>query len=1060
MPRLVSSYKIPEGNPSFGSDTYIKRINRELVNVHPNQLIDFKVEPREKGLVEINIAYESPPIFQPVSLIPPNNFVSQSSKLEYVYVVLSVDVDPNTLSVSSFLLNSSAVSSVDLIEPNVIQIKFSSVLADGDNLISNSSKFRSIYGQEIDFPAWIIRVRGGSVKTPDLIGDKFYGEDILSNHIVMERVPFHRDEDVATIVNKVNRKGGLLKYEVVRRDDLVARSNTAGWIYILRKTEELRVETFAPGNGASYDVANSTSYIYIKLSERLLDTSSFYNHVEISNTDGGTFTSLGSSKLSFIAEDLVRLTLDNAVTNNEYGYHVVRITPQLTDGTLIIGKDSGLPLKAPVYSSFESFSGQFTGGAGVTTANVTAAGALMDSECTDLAAVKATEDPFTAALLSKLNAIEANADVTDTANVTSAGALMDSECTDLAAVKATEDAFTAALKSKLDAIEASADVTDATNVASAGAVMDSELVNSSAGEDDAGKPIKLDNEGHIDATMINDGDIDHGSLGGLSDDDHSQYHNNSRGDARYYTETELDAGQLDNRYFTEAEHLTSSAGAGSAGAPIKLDAAGHIDVTMLNDADIDHGTIGGLGDDDHTIYLKVDGTRSMAGPLSMHDNRISNISNPTGDQDAVTKAFLEAFVPTVDQQSTTVEVFNGTIVAASPTVAGVTTATRFNQLNALVFSGNSTGNFKVGGDLSVTGNITVVTGNIVMTAGYTVDGVDISALDHGANLAGLGDDDHTQYHTDARGDDRYYTETELDAGQLDNRYFREDEFLNSADGEGSAGSPIKLDEGGHIDATMINDGDIDHGSVGGLSDDDHTQYHTDARGDARYRTETELASTSNGEGAAFIGLEDSAGKTSETTVEGAIAELHIKTPSLVWSQWIPWTASHVGRVTTSGTIADRSISVSSNSDLDGSTAITNMSGGQEESQYISFIVDADLDVTQVITLTAYYKLSGAPSEGEKVNVQWYLRAVADNEATTSGGQLVTGSTDKVITGYGGSDLVVHACGTVFTSSQTAVGDFVKGNIVVDDSGSDSDHTYGGTVQWIGVLITGTRAKVF
>ena len=34
-------------------------------------------------------------------------------------------------------------------------------------------------------------------------------------------------------------------------------------------------------------------------------------------------------------------------------------------------------------------------------------------------------------------------------------------------------------------------------------------------------------------------------------------------------------------------------------------------------------------------------------------------------------------------------------------------------------------------------------------------------IDHG-NLTGLVDDDHTQYHTDARGDVRYYTETEVD----------------------------------------------------------------------------------------------------------------------------------------------------------------------------------------------------------------------------------------------------------------------------------------------------------
>ena len=54
------------------------------------------------------------------------------------------------------------------------------------------------------------------------------------------------------------------------------------------------------------------------------------------------------------------------------------------------------------------------------------------------AAVEAATDSnvFTDADHSKLNAVEASADVTDTANVTSAGALMDSELTNLAAVKA------------------------------------------------------------------------------------------------------------------------------------------------------------------------------------------------------------------------------------------------------------------------------------------------------------------------------------------------------------------------------------------------------------------------------------------------------------------------------------------------------------------------------------------------------------------------------------------------------------------------------------------------
>ena len=45
------------------------------------------------------------------------------------------------------------------------------------------------------------------------------------------------------------------------------------------------------------------------------------------------------------------------------------------------------------------------------------------------------------------------------------------------------------------------------------------------------------------ATQINQGGgvTDHGNLTGLGDDDHTQYHNDARGDARYYTKAEIDA---------------------------------------------------------------------------------------------------------------------------------------------------------------------------------------------------------------------------------------------------------------------------------------------------------------------------------------------------------------------------------------------------------------------------------------------------------------------------------------------------------------------------------------
>jgi hypothetical protein len=114
----------------------------------------------------------------------------------------------------------------------------------------------------------------------------------------------------------------------------------------------------------------------------------------------------------------------------------------------------------------------------------------------------------------KLDLIEANADVTDTVNVTAAGALMDSEVTNLAQVKAFNSSDYATSTqgttadnalpkaggemtgnitfsgtetvdgrdlsvdgAKLDLIEASADVTDAVNVEAAGALMDTEVTN-------------------------------------------------------------------------------------------------------------------------------------------------------------------------------------------------------------------------------------------------------------------------------------------------------------------------------------------------------------------------------------------------------------------------------------------------------------------------------------------------------------------------------------------------------------------------------------------------------
>ena len=107
----------------------------------------------------------------------------------------------------------------------------------------------------------------------------------------------------------------------------------------------------------------------------------------------------------------------------------------------------------------------------------------------------------------------------------------------------------------------------------------SQHVASSTGLASAAAPVILDSRGKLDPSLYQQSDITHGNLAGLSADDHPQYYNQSRGDARYYT---------------QATFISTSAGVASAGLPVKTNAQGIIDSTLVSSASINHEGLAGL----------------------------------------------------------------------------------------------------------------------------------------------------------------------------------------------------------------------------------------------------------------------------------------------------------------------------------------------------------------------------------------------------------------------------------------------------------------------------------
>jgi len=86
----------------------------------------------------------------------------------------------------------------------------------------------------------------------------------------------------------------------------------------------------------------------------------------------------------------------------------------------------------------------------------------------------------------------------------------------------------------------------------------------------------------------------------------------------------------------------------------------HNHQTNAEGGKLDHGAaLNGLTDDDHTIYIKADGTRAFTGEQSMGTHKLTNVTDPTANQDAATKKYVDDNTVTPGGSDTQVQFNDG-----------------------------------------------------------------------------------------------------------------------------------------------------------------------------------------------------------------------------------------------------------------------------------------------------------------------------------------------------------------------------------------------------------------
>lgn len=163
------------------------------------------------------------------------------------------------------------------------------------------------------------------------------------------------------------------------------------------------------------------------------------------------------------------------------------------------------------------------------------------------------------------------------------------------------------------------------------------------------------------------------------------------------------------------------------------------------------------------------------------------------------------------------------------------------------------------------------------------------------------------------------------------------------------------------------------------------------------------------------------------------------------------TGTHLDTTAYAGTDGGQSDST----DADGNMSGANMTDSSLYDAFFTFPVPDDLDLTQAVTGTVYYRLAGAGT-GAAVELEITARNIDDDEVNVSGGTLFTVASAKSVNSYASGDLVVHSLGTVFGANTLDAGSLVHGSLFRDSYAGNTDDTFAGTIMVAAIMFTGTR----